>query len=332
MPGPVTEAPDQGQVPATLITGQNVISRNQEIIFTKYVKLVLPLDGFVFWVKADLLSNSALVGAAQVGQFYPGQSPSVELSANQVTVAGSLHYSIDQEQDETATYALNHIIFNSQSEIQDLNSVNSQTMYLGGFNGQRFAFSNLATFYQQAGIWHYRGDAVYPIMESQIIDSLGGFQGAQLVVSNSLPIWLTLNRYMPMFPSFLIPDNQVPPFAAVHIGDDDTRALAALPSLTWDESHYQLVADHVKVTIYGLRNDAVMDFFDYVLAYIGYDGVPMGLMAVTPPRDAKRIQSEIGVLAMKKVIEFDVSYYQQRVRDLARQFILSCIPTFYIED
>jgi hypothetical protein len=47
-------------------------------------------------------------------------------------------------------------------------------------------------------------------------------------------------------------------------------------------------------------------------------------------RDEKRPQSEIQAIAMKKIIEYDVSYYQSRIRDIARQLILDCIVDYSV--
>ena len=44
--------------------------------------------------------------------------------------------------------------------------------------------------------------------------------------------------------------------------------------------------------------------------------------------DEKRTQSELNTIAMKKSIEFEVNYNQATNRDIARQFIQSCVPTF----
>jgi hypothetical protein len=42
---------------ATLTQGLDDLSRFQVVTFTKYIRKVLPLDGFVFWVKASVLSD-----------------------------------------------------------------------------------------------------------------------------------------------------------------------------------------------------------------------------------------------------------------------------------
>ncbi len=322
----------RGPLASPIADGVNTLSQNQTVVFTRYVKMVLPLDGFVFWVKADLLSPSAIPNTSAPNSFQPNQPQTVTAPANTITAQGSMHYATNQIQEETAQYALNRIVFTSLVEINDLNEVSPGVMYIGEFDGQRFGFSTRASFYKQTQTYHYRGDAIYPLMESQIIDSIDGFSGTALVVSNSLPIWLGLNQFCPMYPSFLAADNISPPFAAVHIPPEATQTLQALPWISPNTStHHQLCADQVRITFYGLRNDAILDWLDYVLAYIGWDGQPMGLMDVSPPRDEKRTQAELSVIAMKKTIEFKVSYHQTRVREVAQQFILSCIPTFYFE-
>ena len=55
----------KGEMAAGLAQGVETISLNQTVTFTLYVKLVLPLDGYVFWVNAALLTDSALYNAVQ---------------------------------------------------------------------------------------------------------------------------------------------------------------------------------------------------------------------------------------------------------------------------
>ncbi len=47
---------------ANAATGIQVLSEMGEITFNRYVRVVLPSDGYVFWVKASLLSAGALIG------------------------------------------------------------------------------------------------------------------------------------------------------------------------------------------------------------------------------------------------------------------------------
>jgi hypothetical protein len=134
---------------------------------------------------------------------------------------------------------------------------------------------------------------------------------------------------LPVYPSFLVPDNIRPPYASIDIAPANTRALQPVPVIDRTGSHWQLAQDTVTVTLYGLRNYSGVDYLDYVLAYMAASD-DMGLMSGPIIRDEKRPQTEISAIAQKKSIEFTVSYYQQRARELARQLILEAIPTFYV--
>ena len=81
--------------------------------------------------------------------------------------------------------------------------------------------------------------------------------------------------------------------------------------------------------MYGLGNNQAMDFQDYVFQYSLNTDV-IGVMNMPVIRDEKRTQSELSVIAMKKSIEIEVSYYQARVNTIARQFIKSAIPTYMV--
>ncbi len=291
----------QSQLNAALVDGVNSLSQDQQITFTKYTRQVLPLDGFIFWFK----------------------------TAPTLTVKGSLHYSTDTNQREDETISINHIIFTATAEVEDLSSVAPGVLWIGEFEGRRFSFSSIVGFYEQAGLYHYRGEAIYPAMETQIVDSAADLDLSNVVVSNSLPIWLTLDDIMPVYPSFLIPDNIAPPYAAIHIEPAGTRAIQSAPHFDLNLTHMQLVRDLVKVTIYGARNTEALDFQDYVFRYsLSTDNI--GVMNMPVIRDEKRTQNEISVIAMKKSIEFDISYYQARVNDVSRQRILNSIQTFFI--
>ena len=155
--------------------------------------------------------------------------------------------------------------------------------------------------YKQAGLWHYTGFAVYPDMVPEIIDSPLQFSAAQ-VVSNSLPIWLSIPSYNPpwafwtpapiLFPSFLQPLNERPPFGSVHIVPEGTQALASAPSIDRATStHTQLCTDHVRVTLWGTRNTSALDFIDAVYRFSADTGL-IGIMNIPTVRDEKRTQSE----------------------------------------
>ena len=324
-----------------LQAGVEAISSNQTVTFTKYVKVVLPLDGFVFWVKADKVGKSALYNAALVNAAAYGQ-PQTVTPAPYITAKGSLHYATDTRQDEANTIAVNRVVFTSQQEIQDLNEVGPNVLFIGVIDGIKFAFSTRAAFYRQADLWHYVGFAVYSDMDTQVVDDPRSLNTRDVVVSNSLPLWLAFNGYQPptqgfgnpgltLYPSFLLPTNLAPPYAAVHIAPENTRSLTGAPRIAADSSHSQLCSDLVKITMFGMRNFNALDFVDCVLQRsLEYE--EFGVMNMPVVRDEKRTQSELNAIAQKKSVTFEISYYQNRMNDVARKLILSAVPSFYPTD
>lgn len=300
-----------GQLEAGLELGLDTISENQEVTFTRYVKLILPLDGFVYWVRGDLTDTPP--------------TPATR------AVRCSVHRTANENQVEDANYAVNRMVVTAQDEIDNFNEIAPTEMWLGSFEDIRFAFNASVMKYTRAGIWHYVGDAVYPFMDSQIIDSADQLDALALVVSNSLPIWLSLNEIAPVYPSFLVNDNIRPPYISAHIDPQGTQAIQASPRLGATMSHDQLASDRVHITMYGLNNSQALDYLDYILAF-SIEGEDIGIMNMPIVRDEKRTQTELSIIAMKKTIEFEVSYYQSSVRAIARQFILSCIPTYMIAE
>ncbi len=76
-----------------------------------------------------------------------------------------------------------------------------------------------------------------------------------------------------------------------------------------------------EITIYGIRNNDALDFQDYVFNQSLNE--IFGIMNMPIIRDRKRTQKEIGAIAIKKVIEFEINYYQSRAQSIARQLITS---------
>jgi hypothetical protein len=258
-------------------------------------------------------------------------------------VPGSFHYAEERRQSEDETITVNRVIFTTFQDVDDLDMVGPNTMYLGTFDEIRFSFSQRRNYYKQANVFHYLGDAVYPAMATQIVDSRVGFDVQSRVVSNSLPVWLALNAYVhsaltpwivprqvfPVFPSFAVPDNEPPPYASIHIEPEDTESIGAAPFIDQLSGHTQITQDRVRVTFYGLRNASALDFLDAVNVFSMNTDL-IGLMNSPTVRDEKRAQAEQGILAQKKTAEFLVSYYQTRVNDFAQQKILSAVPSLIV--
>lgn len=310
-----------------LSAGLDVLSGSQTITFIPYIRTVLPIDGSVFWMAASI------VGTAQ--QALAGlQSP------DPITVPGSLHYASMGTQEEDETIVVRRVDFAAEKFIEAFAEISQNVLYVGEwgteqFGSFKFTFSSRSSYYQEANLHHFVGDAIFPRTETQLIDDPAGFSDRP-IVSNSLPFWLSMTVTPPfpgfsppnlmMFPSYLVPTNLVPPYAAVHIPPESTRAIGAYPVLGRRGDHTQLVSERVRVTLYGLRSDEALDFQDYVIQYCSFD-IGLGLMNMPVISDDKRTQLELSVLAMKKSIEFEVSYLQHRARDVGRRFIKQAVVT-----
>lgn len=335
----VTEATDyQSPINAALKQGVGTVSLQQEITFTLYVRLILPLDGYAFWVRADLVSQSALFNVMGYNAVPFNNSLAIKTPASVFTVQGSLHYATEKQQVEDETYAINRVIFTSEERIEPLNDVNPNTLWIAEFNGLTFGFGSHGNYYEASRLWHYTGDALYADMQTQVINKLSDFDQSQ-IVSNSLPIWLSMNNYVqkawepfgniiPLYPSFLVPQNISPPWGSVHIASDTTLAIGIVPYYDDQYNQWQLTQEHVRVTLYGVNNSQALAFAGFVQQWAAnYED--FGIMNIPTVRDEKRTQREFDTISKKKTIEFDINYYQSRTNTIARQLIKEAIPQYF---
>jgi hypothetical protein len=307
---------------ADLAAGIANISYSATVTFTLYNRVVLPADGFVFWLRADAWNPGSAFNAFAYNTAAYNNPPIVGTPAQTMDVPGSLHHTTLNNQDEAESFSLQRFVFTTTQPVDVLNAIAPDQLWIADAGpGLRLAFSSRTGFYKQANVYHYHGDALYPALATQVIDDPSQLFSTLPILSNSLPIWLAIGAPFPLFPSYLVPDNQPPPYGAVHIGDEDTTPLQ---SAAWHDatgSRWQQAKDRVRVTTYGVRNDAIMDWLDQINLYTLRNPSVIGVMNSPIPRDAKRGQTEFSVLAQKKVIDFEVDYWQRRSRDQARQLI-----------
>ncbi|EIL2948581.1 hypothetical protein NPF39_001033 [Salmonella enterica subsp. enterica serovar Uganda] len=301
------------QLSSVLQSAVETISSGQEITFRLYVRQVLPLDGFVYWINAAIIDPNEL---ERLGI----SNPLV------VTIKGSLHRQVVTEQSESHSRDINNIIFTPVEKADDFNVESPNAIYLGEYEGTQFAFSRMESRYTQSGIFHYRGMAILPTMRSQIIDSPDDISDEQ-IISNSTPIWLSLKQFATVYPSFLVPSNLKPPYIAADVRS--TTPLQMAP-LVVDGMRYQHVQDTVSITLYGFSNQKALDFVDYVVN-TALDDEAFGITNIPVVTDAKSSQVEINALAKKKTVSFDVNYYQATTREISQQLIKEVIFNYEVK-
>ncbi|HEI6739483.1 TPA: hypothetical protein SJ142_004048 [Yersinia enterocolitica] len=301
------------QLSSVLNSAVETLSSGQEITFRLYVRQVLPLDGFVYWVNADIVSCNELCRL------------NIE-SPNRLKIKGSLHRQIVAVQDESVSRDVNNIIFTPIEKVDDFNVENPDAIYLGEYGGVQFAFSRMESRYSQSGIYHYRGMAILPTMRSQIIDCPDDISDEQ-IISNSIPLWLALKDFATVYPSYLVPQNLRPPYIAV---DVRTSTPLQVAPVVRDGQRYQFVQDSVRLTLYGFTNNMALDFVDFVVNK-AQEEETFGITNMPIPQDAKSGQVEINALAKKKTVDFEVNYYQATTREISQQLINTVIVNYEVK-
>lgn len=301
------------QLSGVLQSAVETISSGQEIDFTLYVRMVLPMDGFVYWVNASIVA--------------PGELERMGLDAapKRKAIKGSLHRQVVTEQNDTTSRDVNSIIFTPIEPVDDFNVQGPNSLYLGEYAGVKFSFSRMENRYKQSGIFHYRGTAILPTMRSQIIDDPKEIN-EELIISNSTPIWLSLKKFAPVYASFLTPSNLRPPYI---VADVRTTSPIQMAPIFIDGQRYQLVQDSVRVTLYGFSNQKALEFVDFVVN-TALEDEQFGISNMPIISDSKASQVEINALAKKKTVDFDINYHQSTTLEVSRQLIKEAIFNYEV--
>ena len=308
-------ARSQNQVRAAVRDGAETISQRQRIKFRAYTRTVLPIDQYVFWQPLE------------EREFF-----------------GFLHYTQEIAQGEDETYNAATATFTCESKIVDFTESPINRIWVASAGGSRFAFAQQNGFNESADTWHYFGHSLPPAMEAQLLDTPGQIDPSQAITSNSLALWLDLNTFknpttgitglpgrLLLYPAGLVPPNLKPAYGVVSI-NGDTRALQAVQHIDpRTGTATQLCVDRVKITLYGLQNNAANDFLGSVLFYSSFTD-NFGLMNNPALIDGTRSMAELAAVAMQKFIYFEVSYYQTRVNDIAQKLIKSALAKYYVGD
>ena len=319
-----TEAAASGSgLQAVLDSALNVLSGDQTLTFTQYTKQVIAQDGFVFWVAGGTT----------------------------LTASGSLHYGTTREQEEDQTLGVNAVVFSSEQEITAFNAIGAGTLWIAEWQAPdgatiQIAFSSRGALYKEAGVYHYAGFAVYPALQSQLVNSVADLPTGP-IVSNSVPLWIYALANLSSLPwvqsadytaydSFLLPENLVPPYIAVHVEPGLTSTVQPFPSYNWVQGGGQLsgqqqMRDRVRLTLYGLNNQQALQLLTGIIEW-SLATEYWGFAADPAIQDEKRPQTEIAALAMKKTITCDINYFQGAADMIARELILSASISFQVNE
>ena len=299
-------------------------SQSGTFVFQQYNKFQVAQDGYVFWVA----------------------------TGNTITVNGALHISTDREQELDDTIAMNVVMLDRGDAITEFNTVDTASLWVAEIAGPtgdgtvQIAFQRRGPYFENAGVYHYMGFAVFAPFADILVQSASDIPAGP-IVNNSLPVWMALPTSLaelpgnlfptsiPVYPSFLVPSNAQPPYIVAHIEPGRTQPVQAFPSAVWpggdtgpqDCAAYQLVRDHVELILYGLNGQQAMQLLA-ALTRLSTFANQFGFMSMPVIRDHKRTQPEIMAIALKKSIKFTASYYQSAADAIARQLILSAVLTY----
>ncbi|WP_244578607.1 hypothetical protein [Escherichia coli] len=140
-------------------------------------------------------------------------------------------------------------------------------------------------------------------------------------------------RVLPMpklFVSWLmlpVPQNLRPPYIAVDVRNSIPLQVAPV---VFGGERFQLVQDSVRLTLYGFSNKMALDLVDSVVNR-ALEEEKFGVTNIPVVQDAKSGQVEINALAKKKIVDFDVNYYQSTAREISRQLIEKVICKYEVK-
>ena len=270
--------------------GLKVLSNQQSITFTQYTRTVLPADGFIFWMN----------------------------TGNSFVVNGSFHYSTNNEQSDIQTVGKNAVTFTTTTEIDDFNNIGEGDLFIGSIDNIQFGFTQRGKFYKASNLYHYTGNSINPVMRSQIIDDLSTFDNSK-ICNDSLPIFMMLNQFCPVYPAFRVDQNIRPPYAVVDV--KESVPLQQMATEDMMSNRTQWTKDSVKVTLFGMNNNLALDYIWYITQAALADDSAFGVMNVPVAKKIDIPQSDINVTANAKEIIFDVNYYQNRTLNIAKTLI-----------
>src|ERR1035438_1848284 len=95
----ISESANQSPKQSALDAGYNTLDEQAKIEFIKYDRYVLPVDGYIFYLR--------------------------NMASKILSVTGAIHYRTDIKQNADETIGINRILFTTDTQIQDFNALSN---------------------------------------------------------------------------------------------------------------------------------------------------------------------------------------------------------------
>ncbi|MXV44326.1 hypothetical protein GS501_04605 [Saccharibacter sp. 17.LH.SD] len=295
---------------AALKAGLSDISYNQRVSFKQFRRVILPSDGFVFWVAC---------------------SPAID-------VYGSLHIRHQATQEEWQSFDKGTVTLTTRDDVRPFYNKEHEVdhLWIGSYDTIKFSLSTQETHYAQAELQHYDGTILPPVLVHQLIETEAELDGRSPIVSNSLPFFLAMKhdtnpalawcawpQNIPVFPSFSVPNNQPPPYVSVHNDEDSLQATHMGAVDITGTSTDTLVQERVRLHFVGLNHQDASTILTFIPRWALLNWGKMGVLNTPVLRDDKQPLADLNTLASLKRADIDVMYSQHAARSVAFQTIQS---------
>jgi hypothetical protein len=294
-PGLISEA-----IGATIGT----LSQNREFDLVTYTKYTNTADGFVYWLKTATVQK----------------------------IRGSLHNRAVQENEQDHTNSRNTIILTTQDQIKGFDETNPQSAYFitvalddpaivdGG--PMVIGFNSADNYYQEAGAYHYMGQAVFPNFRRFIIDDPLTFL-ASIIPTNSLPILLTqiAASGVATYAAWAVPPNLTTPYVSVAIQTSQTiNSVPFYDSSLTTKFINQFRIDEIELVAYNMGAANMQELISHIYDASMRPGL-YGITKLPQVQDVPAVQSEYGIRADKKSVKMSVSYWLSTASTVVRKTI-----------
>lgn len=295
-------------------TGWATLAQAREFDLVKYNAFRNPADGYLYWLKTDEVQK----------------------------ITGSLHNRAIQENTQDHTNNRNTIILTTSDQIKGFDVADPTTALFisiqiddpsivdGG--PMIIGFNSSDAFYEQAGTYHYMGEAVFPNFRQFIVDDPVDW-AANIVPANSLPIMIDqLGDYgVPVYAAWAVPANIQGAYISVNI--DNSRTMHMMP--LYDSAQgvnyaNQFKADDIELVAYNMRAANIQGLVTHIFDS-SMRPAKFGLMSIPQVNDIPAVQSEYGIRADKKSVKMSINYWLSTSTELVRKTITQANFTMEIE-